>query len=195
MAVTFTRIGTGSFWTSTDADMPDGTISKPFPIVPVGNLTSNTAVINAITAGSNVVYPTTTYHIMLDLTEVTGFPGFGNFAAPAQVRTMVSVIFGANTFTTANQIPADAFRHLPALSTVTIPGSFTSIGNNAFQNCTNLTSVIFAAGSNITTVFGTDAFVNTTSTADLWAKYGAVTPKPFTANTRFNRSGDVWTRQ
>ena len=72
--------------------------------------------------------------------------------------------------------------------------TFTRIGNNAFHDCENLTSVIFGTGSNITTEFGTNAFFNTAGTADLWTKYGAVT-RPFTANTRFNRSGDVWTRQ
>ena len=53
----------------------------------------------------------------------------------------------------------DAFYDCPGLTSVTIGNSVTSIGNNAFHNCTGLTSVTIP---NSVTSIGNDAFANCT---------------------------------
>jgi hypothetical protein len=55
-----------------------------------------------------------------------------------------------------------------ALTSVTIPGGVTSIGTNAFYNCTALTTVIFATGSNISSTWNANAFPSGTA---LWTAY------------------------
>jgi hypothetical protein len=77
---------------------------------------------------------------------------------------------------------------------VTIPGSVTSIGNQAFANCGGLTKVIFGAGSNITTAwdntaFTTSNFTFTSTGTSLWTVYN-------TGNkaATYTRSGSTWTQ-
>ena len=58
----------------------------------------------------------------------------------------VSLDLSGSTFTSIGDV---AFRDCTNLTSVIIPNSVTSIGWNAFWKCTSLTSVTFAAGSNI----------------------------------------------
>lgn len=60
---------------------------------------------------------------------------------------------------TATAIPAGAFRG-SQIESIVIPASVTSIGANAFRDCAKLTSVKFAAGSNIGFI-GADVVLNT----------------------------------
>ena len=53
---------------------------------------------------------------------------------------------------TMGDIPSEAFREASSLTTVTFMSGVTSIGYQAFMNCSNLTSVIFEEGSQLTTI-------------------------------------------
>jgi hypothetical protein len=57
-------------------------------------------------------------------------------------------------------IGEEAFFHATSMTSVTFPGSVTSIGNLAFQDCYGLTSVMI--GTNVTSI-GTQAFYNCTN--------------------------------
>lgn len=46
----------------------------------------------------------------------------------------------------------DSIVYIVPLTAITIPASVTSIGNNAFQGCTHLTTVIFEPGSQLTSI-------------------------------------------
>jgi hypothetical protein len=85
-----------------------------------------------------------------------------------------------------------AFLGCFALTSVTIPGSVTSIGQSAF-GAAGLTSVIFGAGSNITTAWNNDSFPDSNYgyTGDnLWTAY-TTGSKPGT----YTLSGSTWTQQ
>jgi hypothetical protein len=93
---------------------------------------------------------------------------------------------------TLTSIGANAFSDCSGLTSVTIPGSVTSIGNEAFSGCTGLTSVIFGAGSDITTQWNSNTFSgsSTASGTRLWNAYSSGT-KPGT----YTRYGDMWTQE
>ncbi|MBR1519908.1 MAG: leucine-rich repeat protein [Bacteroidaceae bacterium] len=55
---------------------------------------------------------------------------------------------------------ATTFQNLTAVTGVTIPATFTDIPANAFKGCTNITSITFAAGSQVRTI-GANAFGTT----------------------------------
>jgi len=58
---------------------------------------------------------------------------------------------------TIKTIPFQAFNYCPGLTGITIPNSVTSIGEQAFQTCSNLKRVSFIANSKVTTI-GSHAF-------------------------------------
>jgi len=97
---------------------------------------------------------------------------------------------------TVTYIAASSFQNCIALTGITIPASVTQIGDNAFHPCPSLTSVTFATGSNISGLFGGQAFPegpngyggNTLRTA-----YLAANPKSGTYTRA--AGGDVWTKQ
>jgi hypothetical protein len=78
------------------------------------------------------------------------------------------------------------------LTSVTIPGSVTSIGYRAFYDCYNITTIIFGAGSNITTQWSNSSFPDDSSGEtgnSLWTAYSAGI-KPGT----YTRSGSTWSQ-
>ena len=78
----------------------------------------------------------------------------------------------------------DAFFVYPSLLSVEIPASVTSIGGSAFYNCTGLTSVSFATGSQLASI-GTYAFYNCTNLASITIPNGVTT----ISNNAFNSAG------
>jgi hypothetical protein len=79
---------------------------------------------------------------------------------------------------------------------VTIPASVTNIGDYAFSGCSGLSSVIFEAGSNITTAWNNNAFntdtmfsSSTYSGTSLWNAYNSGTKAG-----AYTRSGSTWTQ-
>ena len=62
-------------------------------------------------------------------------------------------------------IAADAFKDNTAITSVTIPGSVTSIGSGAFNGCSGLTSVTI--GDNVTSI-GEDAFSGCDIAKTIW---------------------------
>ncbi len=82
----------------------------------------------------------------LDISQVTVklYTGYGG--------TKISLSWwgqGISTEYPANSIPIDAFRTKIALSSVLLPQSLTSIGDEAFKDCTTLTSVTIPPGVTI----------------------------------------------
>ena len=78
----------------------------------------------------------------------------------------------------------DAFFVYPSLASVEIPASVTSIGGSAFYNCTGLTSVSFATGSQLASI-GNYAFNSCTSLASITIPNGVTT----ISNNAFNSAG------
>jgi hypothetical protein len=80
---------------------------------------------------------------------------------------------------------------------VTIPGSVTSIGYGAFENCTGLTSVTFGTGSNIASGnFGDSVFPEGSSGFggdNLKTLYGQQTTKAGTYR-RASTDASEWTK-
>ena len=74
----------------------------------------------------------------------------GNVAIPEEVTYM-------NRTRKVTSIGGDAFRNCSGLTSVTIPNSVTSIGNSAFSDCSGLTSVTI--GNSVTSI-GKYAFAN-----------------------------------
>ena len=70
----------------------------------------------------------------------------------------------AYTLKDPTSIGIDAFNGCSNLTTVTIPNSVTSIGNNAFDSCYNITSVTI--GDSVTSI-GDNAFISCTSLASV----------------------------
>ncbi len=58
------------------------------------------------------------------------------------------------TFAAGSQVTTirNAFEYSGVLTGINIPASVTTIGNNAFEGCSALTSVSFAAGSKLTSI-------------------------------------------
>jgi hypothetical protein len=59
-----------------------------------------------------------------------------------------------------SRIADNTFKNITTLTSVTISDSVTSIGNSAFEGCTGLSDITFAAGSKLTTI-GNNAFKGT----------------------------------
>ncbi len=88
-------------------------------------------------------------------------------------NTHFGYIFGANSYSSNNKyVPAslktvvitggisigyDAFRDCQNLTSITLPGGITYIGNRAFEDCSSLKTVTFGENSKLTSI-GTDAF-------------------------------------
>jgi len=74
---------------------------------------------------------------------------------------------------------------------VTIPGSVSTIEMLAFQSCDVLTTVIFGAGSDITSAWNANSFSTTSSPSgsSLWTTYTTGSK----AGT-YTRNGNTWTQ-
>jgi len=98
---------------------------------------------------------------------------------------------------TVTYIGNSSFQDCNALTGITIPASVTQIGDDAFRPCPGLTSVTFATGSNISGLFGNNAFHegsgNGTGSNTLRTAYLAANPKSGTY-TR-DSGGSVWAKQ
>ena len=85
----------------------------------------------------------------------------GDFAYSDNTKTSLLAYLGADSSVTipssVTSIGNDAFYNNKNLTSVTIPSSVTSIGNNAFYYCSNLRSVTFESGSQLTSI-GSEAF-------------------------------------
>jgi hypothetical protein len=106
-----------------------------------------------------------------------------------------------NTFNIPNNVTSignNAFYNCTNLTSVTIPSSVTSIGGGAFDFCKILTSVTFATGSNIPEAnFGYSAFPEQYEGSggnNLRTAYNAASPKAGTY-TRPDRYSKTWTKQ
>ena len=78
------------------------------------------------------------------------------FEAGSQLTSIEEYVFAIYLEPTPNFIPpADVLMgtpHIVPLTSIKIPASVTSIGNNAFQGCTYLTTVEFEAGSQLASI-------------------------------------------
>ena len=87
----------------------------------------------------------------------------GNYTSDPNT-TLTTITFAANS--QLQTIGGFAFIYCTGLTSITIPDSVTSIGNNAFNGCTSLTTVTFAEGIQLTTI-GIGTFTNCTSLASI----------------------------
>ena len=80
------------------------------------------------------------------------------YIPPYDIQTVV--------ITSGNTIEDDSFYNASKLTSVTIPASVTSIGQDAFDKCTSLTSIMFNGTqeqwNNINIKSGNDALANAT---------------------------------
>ena len=90
-----------------------------------------------------------TYTISGDEVTITGYSGFATeISIPATIESKPVIA-----------IEQLAFRDCRTLSSITIPSSVTSIGNDAFSACYSLKSITFGAGSRLQSI-GDGAFFN-----------------------------------
>jgi len=139
----------------------------------------------------------------IGMTAFSGCTNLINISIPAGV-TSINMYTFRNCGLISISIPASvtsidtgAFEGCTSLTGINIPAGVTSIGSSAFYRCTRLTSVVFAAGSAISSAnFGNSAFPegnngtggNNLKTAYLAAGGGAGI---YTRAT----NGEVWTKQ
>jgi hypothetical protein len=94
------------------------------------------------------------------------FNGAGQLTSTIVTDNLLSYVRNL-TITGFNSIGASAFQGANGLTSINIPSSVTSIGENTFQN-SGLTSAIFA----VNTYFSTLGIINTVSTQTLFGKAG-----------------------
>ena len=105
---------------------------------------------------------------------------YNNDNQPWYGFSITNVVIGEGV----TSIGDDAFFVYPSLLSVEIPASVTSIGGSAFYNCTGLTSVSFATGSQLASI-GNYAFYNCTNLASITIPNGVTT----ISNNAFNSAG------
>lgn len=110
-------------------------------------------VFNAPIDGLNYSFEVTSYNSV----TVKGFP---NFKCPTSSINLPETVTYEGTAYTITAIAGRAFSTYQAIETVSIPAGVETIGADAFNNCINLRSVSFAAGSKLKTI-GNGAFVAT----------------------------------
>jgi hypothetical protein len=92
-----------------------------------------------------------------DLT-ITGSIDARDFVSIKSSISLLTKLDLSNVTITANTLPSYCFSGLTGLTTVTLPSSLVSIGNNAFQTCTGLTGLLVIP--NTVTSIGNYAFNN-----------------------------------
>ena len=120
-----------------------------------------------ITIPSTVSYENTTYNVTaIGKDAFRSCKDLGAVTVPSSVKTIGQTAFGyignpmdmgTNTFSiTLNEgletIGAEAFIGSRKLKNIHIPASVTTLGDKIFQNSTNLTTVTFAEGSQLTAI-------------------------------------------
>jgi hypothetical protein len=158
-----TSIGNNAFsqcWSLTSVNIPAGVTS-------IGtNVFSECAALRNITIDTDQLIFTTsrTWLTMfpadnLSVTFSKNIPNNAFYSASANTR-LKSVTIAAGVTSIGQQ----AFQNCTGLTSVTIPAGVTSIGQQAFQNCTSLTSVNIPAS---VTSIGNNAFDGCTNLADV----------------------------
>jgi hypothetical protein len=153
------------------AGLASNTATTPHTVI-LESLTIDTADTdpNGVWATINRIIQAAGKYVILDLSACTAV---NNTIAGADLLTN-------NSF---NIIKDNAY-----IKGVTLPSALISIGNSAFQGCSDLTSVIFGAGSNITTAWDNSTFF---SGADLWNVYTSGSkPGTYTRDS----GGTTWTQ-
>ena len=113
------------------------------------------------------------FYGMSSLRSIT-IPARATFASAATYvfannPSLTSVVFETDESgkSKVTALPADVFYNCPALTSVTLPGSLTSVGNFAFQNCKALVSVTLP--DSVTTI-GNSVFMGCTALETVIAK-------------------------
>jgi len=114
-----------------------------------------------------------------------------NYNEVKAVNTSISgavVIPGTYNNIPVTNIPQNAFYNCSNITSVTIPASATSVGTSAFRSCTNLTSVTFGGSS---TTIQNESGAYTSFPGDLAVAYKANGAGTYTRPT----GGTNWTKQ
>jgi len=141
------------------------------------------------------------YKIKMNVSEFGGFYGLDYVSVATFLKKnddkFISLDLSESTFTSITGNGGTYFQDIKNLVSIILPNSVTSIGNNAFQNCTSLTSVTFATGSNIPDAnFGNNVFPEGSTGAGgntLKTAYNNATTKAGTYTRSAN--GSTWSKQ
>ena len=147
-----TSIGRSTFYNCTSLTSIDynGTVSQWKSIKGYGNVSKIIKCTDGIIGnGNTVTIDNLKYKIYDDTASLVGYVD-----TPENLMIPKSFWYDGYTFKVSS-IGVEAFYNCTSLTSVTIPNSVESIGDNAFQNCSSLTSATI--GNNVTSI-GSSAF-------------------------------------
>ena len=175
-----------AIYTPEDASYPNGKITVENG---TGEATYQDGYLKGITAGTVVLKVTANDSRQLTVTreiEIVGEKAaYGVAGGNLYYNTVTGTVIGCDDTATSANIPAiisgtqitaiapRAFRNRSSLTSVTIPSSVTNIGEYAFYNCTNITSLRFN-GSGLK-IIGANAFDNCVALINLTIPEGVET--------------------